>query len=58
MAKTPTKHRAPWTAAEVRELKSLARKKLGREKIAQKLKRTPSSVQNRAVAEGVSLSTR
>ena len=58
MAKAPTKHRAPWTAAEVRELKSLARKKLGREKIAKMLKRTPSSVQNRAVAEGVSLSTR
>jgi hypothetical protein len=58
MAKAPTKHRAPWTAAEVRELKSLARKKLGREKIAKKLKRTSASVQNRAVSEGVSLRTR
>ena len=58
MAKAPTKHRAPWTTVEVRELKSLARKKLGREKIAQKLKRTPASVQNRAVSEGISLSTR
>jgi hypothetical protein len=58
MAKKPTKHRSPWTASEVRELKALARKKLGREKIAQKLKRTAASVQNRAVSEGVSLSTR
>lgn len=58
MAKAPTKHRAPWTATEVRELKTLARQKLGREKIAKRLKRTTSSVQNRAVAEGISLSTR
>mgnify|MGYP001225520814 CR=1 FL=1 len=58
MAKTPTKHRAPWTPSEVRELKALARKKLGRSKIAQKLKRTPASVQFKAVTEGISLSTR
>ncbi len=58
MAKLPTKHRAPWTAAEVRELRSLARKKLGREKIARTLKRTSASVQNRAASEGISLSTR
>jgi hypothetical protein len=58
MPKAPTMHYKPWTTAEVRSLKALARQKLGLEKIAKKMKRTPWSVRNRAVSEGISLSTR
>lgn len=58
MAKTPTSHYKTWTPSEVRTLKKLARQKLGAEKIAKQLKRSPASVRNRAVGEGISLSTR
>jgi hypothetical protein len=50
--------RKPWTTADIRELKSLAKRKLGKEKIARKLKRTPGAVAVYAVKLGVSLSTR
>lgn len=56
MAKTLKKK--PWTPAEVRTLKQLARQKTGAEKIAKKLKRTPAAIKNKAVIEQVSLSTR
>ena len=58
MAKAPAMHYKTWTLGEVRTLKKLARQKLGLPKIAKELKRTPWSVRNRAVTEGVSLSTR
>jgi Myb-like DNA-binding domain len=58
MAKSPAMHYKPWTPAEVRALKKLARQKLGLSKIAKEMKRTPWSVRNRAVSEGISLSTR
>jgi hypothetical protein len=50
--------RKPWTPADVRALKKLARAKTGAQKIAKALKRTPAAVRNRAVIERISLSTR
>jgi hypothetical protein len=58
MARTPKMHRNPWTKAEVKTLQALCRQKLGLEKIAKKMNRSPWSVRNRAYAEGLSLSTR
>ncbi len=58
MAKAPTMHYQAWTSSEVKTLKKLAKQKLGAMKIAKELKRTPASVRNRAVSEGISLSTR
>jgi hypothetical protein len=57
-SKAPSNHRQPWTPAEVRALKRLSKQKLGLEKIAKELKRSPWSVRNRVYAEGLSLSTR
>jgi len=51
-------HRSPWTKAEVKTLQTLCKQKLGLEKIAKKMNRSPWSVRNRAYAEGLSLSTR
>ena len=56
MAKAPK--RKPWTSADLKTLKSLARQKSGAEKIAKTLKRTPAAVRNKAVMEQISLSTR
>jgi hypothetical protein len=50
--------RRPWTATDVRELKSLAKKKVGVAKIAKALKRTTRAVENKSYLIGVSLSTR
>ena len=47
-----------WTALDVRELKSLARKKIGIKKIAKALKRTVGATSVKAHQLGVSLSTR
>lgn len=58
MAKAPKMHREPWTATDVKTLKTLCRQKLGLEKIAKRMKRSTWSVRNRAYAEGFSLSTR
>ncbi len=55
MAKAPSMHYKPWTPAEVRTLKKLARQKLGLIKIAKEMKRTTWSVRNRASSEGISL---
>jgi hypothetical protein len=57
MAKKPTKRR-PWTAQDIRELKSLAKKKTPTAKIARALKRTPGATQQKASSLGVSLDTR
>jgi hypothetical protein len=47
-----------WTASDVRELKSLAKKKIGIKKIAKALKRTVGATSVKAHQLGVSLSTR
>jgi hypothetical protein len=48
--------RREWTEGDIRELKSLAKQKIGVKKIAKALKRTPCAV--KAAKLGVSLDTR
>jgi hypothetical protein len=50
--------RRAWTSSDVRELKSLAKKKIGVARIAKALKRTPGAAKVKAVQLGVSLSMR
>jgi hypothetical protein len=57
MAKRAKKRRA-WTAAEVRELKAMARKKTTAGKIAQKLRRTEGATRQKAFSIGLSLDSR
>jgi hypothetical protein len=57
MAKRAKKRRA-WTAAEVRELKSMARKKTPAGKIAKKLKRSEGATRQKAFSIGLSLDSR
>ncbi|MGE3302418.1 MAG: SANT/Myb-like DNA-binding domain-containing protein [Hyphomonadaceae bacterium] len=57
MAKPPALHYKSWTPSEVRTLRKLAKQKLGLEKIAKEMQRTPWSVRNRASSEGISLRT-
>ena len=57
----PTRHAAKhrgWTTKDVRELKSLAKKKTPARKIGRKLGRTEGAVRQKAFAEGVSFSSR
>jgi hypothetical protein len=57
----PTKRKAvrrAWTASDVRKLKSLARKKVGVDKISKALKRTVGATAVKAHQLGISLSTR
>ena len=54
MAKKSKKRRA-WTATEVRELKSMAKKKTAAAKIAKKLKRTEGATRQKAFSIGLSL---
>ncbi len=56
-AKKTTVRRA-WTSSDVRELKSLAKKKAGVARIAKALKRTPGAIAVKAHQLGVSLDTR
>ena len=58
MAKKKKVVRRAWTKENVRELKSLAKQKLGVVKIAKKLKRTPGAVTVKAHVLGVSLDSR
>jgi hypothetical protein len=53
-----TQKRRPWTAADVRTLKTLARRKTGAGKIAKKLERTEGATRQKAVTLGVSLESR
>lgn len=53
-----TAKRREWTTADVREMKKLARTKIGTAKIARKLKRTPGALAVKAASLGVSLSMR
>jgi len=57
MAKRPKKRRA-WTAVEVRELKSMAKKKTPARSIAKKLKRTEGATRQKAFSIGLSLDSR
>ena len=57
MAKRAKKRRA-WTAGEVRDLKSMARKKTPAASIARKLKRTEGATRQKAFSIGLSLDSR
>ena len=56
--KTKKSVRRAWTASDVRELKLLARKKVGVTKISRALKRTAGATTVKAHMLGVSLDTR
>ncbi|MCP3412733.1 hypothetical protein NLM16_01310 [Bradyrhizobium brasilense] len=58
MAKNGKVIRRKWTPAEIRDMKALAKQKMGAAKIAKKLKRTKSAVVAKAFTIGVSLETR
>jgi hypothetical protein len=57
MAKKAKKRRA-WTATEVRDLKSLAKKKTPAGQIAKKLKRSEGATRQKAFSIGLSLDSR
>ena len=50
--------RRAWTAADVRDLKSLAKKKTSAGRIAKSLKRTVGATRQKAFSLGVSLDSR
>jgi hypothetical protein len=55
--KNGTKRRA-WTSVQVRELKTMARKKTPAVRIAKKLKRSEGATRQKAFSIGVSLDSR
>ncbi len=57
MAKMKKKRRA-WTAAEVRDLRAMAKKKTTAAQIARKLKRTEGATRQKAFSIGLSLDSR
>ena len=57
MAKRKKKRRA-WTSGEVRELKTMARKKTRAAQIAKKLRRTEGATRQKAFSIGLSLDSR
>jgi hypothetical protein len=57
MAKMKKKRRA-WTAAEVRDLRAMAKKKTTAGQIAMKLKRTEGATRQKAFSIGLSLDSR
>ncbi|MFZ0609315.1 MAG: hypothetical protein WBD53_22535 [Xanthobacteraceae bacterium] len=57
MAKRKKKRRS-WTAGEVRDLKTMARKKTTASQIARKLKRTEGATRQKAFSIGLSLDSR
>jgi hypothetical protein len=57
MAKAKKKRRA-WTSSEVRELRTMARKKTKASQIAKKLKRTEGATRQKAFSLGLSLDSR
>ncbi len=52
------KNRRAWTAAEVRDLKAMAKKKTTAGQIARKLKRTEGATRQKAFSIGLSLDSR
>jgi hypothetical protein len=57
MAKRAKKRRA-WTAAELRDLKAMARKKTPAGRIAKKLRRSEGATRQKAFSIGLSLDSR
>jgi uncharacterized protein YhjY with autotransporter beta-barrel domain len=57
MAKRKRKRRA-WTSSELRELKTMARKKIRASQIAKKLRRTEGATRQKAFSIGLSLDSR
>ncbi len=57
MAKRTKKRRA-WTSSEVRDLKSMAKRKTPASRIAKKLKRTEGATRQKAFSIGLSLDSR
>ncbi len=53
-----SKKRRAWTATEVRDLKTLAKKKTAASQIAKKLKRTEGATRQKAFSIGLSLDSR
>ena len=52
------KGRILWSKDDLKTLKTMAKQKAGRDRIAKSLKRTPAAVTFKASSLGVSLSTR
>jgi hypothetical protein len=52
------KKRRAWTAEQVREMKTMARKKTSAGKIAKKLKRSEGATRQKAFSIGLSLDSR
>ena len=52
------KRRRAWTSVQVRELKSLAKKKTPARRIAKSLKRTEGATRQKAFSMGLSLNSR
>jgi hypothetical protein len=50
--------RVLWSKDDVKTMKTMAKEKRGRDKIARALKRTPAAVTVKAAILGISLSTR
>jgi hypothetical protein len=50
--------RRAWTSVQVRELKTMAKKKTAAAKIAKKLKRTEGAIRQKAFSLGLSLDSR
>jgi hypothetical protein len=57
MAKRTKKRRA-WTSSEVRDLKTMAKRKTPASRIAKKLKRTEGATRQKAFSIGLSLDSR
>lgn len=57
MAKRKKKRRS-WTSGEVRDLKTMARKKTPASRIAKKLRRTEGATRQKAFSIGLSLDSR
>ncbi len=55
---TRKKKRRAWTSSEVRELKTMARKKTRAAQIAKKLRRTEGATRQKAFSIGLSLDSR
>jgi hypothetical protein len=53
-----SKKRRAWTTTEVRELKTMAKKKTAASRIARKLKRTEGATRQKAFSIGLSLDSR
>jgi hypothetical protein len=58
MAKKKKAARVLWSKDDLKILKTMAKEKRGRDKIAKSLKRSPAAVTVKASALGISLSTR